>query len=238
MLEKWNTTRDEASVSVESTLTRDEYQEVAGAMRGALDGGVSVNPRRKAPRTPKPPEDPAKKELRQKVSDKKMKAGKLQRIYTALRNESCLARGYLPKIEARGFPASFVDHLSKGIELMEQEADEGAQTYGKEIIREAGSVAEVDASIAKLEEKFAQLEKSLTDARKGSHSKPPRMVRLRLESTEQVSGRGWAPLGRDRTPSLLQSKKIKGSPCPGMRGRSPPPLPRLVRPIPTGLAPS
>lgn len=160
--------KDEATVEIDSSLTKAEYAEVADGMRDSMGKSITKKKTQKKPKEADPPE---LVQLRQEISNRKAILGKLQKTFNAFRNEVSVASNLIPSIQSRGFPAEFCKFLKKQLDDAMKNADGAAQLYAQEVVKpeqkDPANLATVQASNTELEEKVRVLDGQLTAARRG-----------------------------------------------------------------------
>ena len=164
MAEKLTGTVDSASVKMDTSLTKEEYQQVAESMRGA----ASSQPKKKAKKAPTPqqPESPEQKELKEAATARTNQLKKLKVTYERVRKECGDASRQVPQIVERGYPQTFVDHLSEKVLAVSELATGATSLYAEQIILELTTKQDVDASTEQLTNKIEFLEGKLNEARR------------------------------------------------------------------------
>ena len=129
-----------------------------------------ISPKAKAKANPKPRQEdtPEQKAYKKAISDKQVTMRKCKASYEKLRKEANAVGALNPTIDAKGYPASFKEHLKGKVDMEGEKAEAVAQFYAALVIKaEPPTEKEARDVIAEIEAKISATDQALDAAKKG-----------------------------------------------------------------------
>ena len=167
IVEKITGVSKQAGVEMKSQLTKEEYEQVAEHMDGAVD-----KPPKKKPVAKKEPvqQTAAQKEFKASGQIRTKALQKLKSLYERVRKECAEVAALLPKVELKGYPSEFCVHLSEQVKTVSGYSDTAATVYAGEIIKQLDNVDAIQTSEKDVIASYDILEGHLSNARKKAFS--------------------------------------------------------------------
>ena len=132
MLDKWSSKSSHAEISMSSSLTKEEYAEVAEAMQSA-----DKEPPRKKVKVEKTPklETPEKKEMKELQAAVRWGLRKLKASFDRLGKAQDDSKKMIPQVKGKGFPQELCDHFASKLEGYDGVLGEAQKLYADLIIK-------------------------------------------------------------------------------------------------------
>jgi hypothetical protein len=162
---------EKAKVEKETSISPDQFQEVANSMRVAL----KVAPKKVSTKVKveKPVEAPEvlqqKAERKEALALRSTALRKLKMAAEKLRKDVGDAEVLIPKVEAKGYPKEMCTHFYTRLQAAKDMVASALARYGHEIIQvEASEVATINANRGELELTTSDLDGEMINIRKGA----------------------------------------------------------------------
>ena len=160
---------EQAQVVSEGGLTKEEFDEVAGAMRD-FPASSAKGPKPKRGATPKPPVQLSQEqvELKEAMAKKRDTLKKMKALYESSRKTLVEVNGLIGAIGGKGYPESFIEHLQTKTDAVKESIEAVASRYAQEIITSESATKEaVNESVEEMSQLIATLTTKMDDAKKG-----------------------------------------------------------------------